>query len=303
VPLEVEIYRNKDRSTIGKELMNRIEREDGSNSASLLNTKGKNPDLSFSLVAAQTILWYKKAQSLIEEEMEVIASLADDNGAINPRQLEPKAENLLKLYLDNQDTWQEVCLVAKKNELSGTATTYALNRPMAFRLSESRARLVLFGAFNAMAGGSVAVSQTNNLAKFRRAFDQSCAVYVGGPDRMEDPAEMIHGIPDLEGAEEICPGTGIYKGGMPAAVQGVLDGKYNALDFRFFIGCHEYIDGELDVAIYSNKYQPIACARALALKQCIQLPKPLWHEVLELCGGELREVSRLEMMKRDDIQE
>ena len=120
---------------------------------------------------------------------------------------------------------------------------------------------------------------------------------------MEKMGVIIHGISDLEGAVEISPGTGIYRGGMEAAVDGVLEGRFNPLDFRFFIGCHDYRNGDLDVNIYSNKYQPIACTRALALKQCIQLPKPLWHEVMELCGGELREMSRLELMKRDDIEE
>ena len=307
VPLEMEMYRNKDKITIGKVLKERLEtNEDNSNTAPLLsNTEesGKIPDLSFSLVAAQTLLWYKKAQALIEEEMAKIAGLANKNGEINPRQLDPSSENLLKMYLENQETWQEVGLVAERNTLDGSAVTYVLNRPMAFKMSENLARLVLFGAMNSMADSSVAVSQSNKLSKFLRAFENSCAVYVGGPDKMESSATIIHGISDLEGATEVSPGTGIYRGGLEAAISGVLKGKYKPLDFRFFVGCHEYKNGDLDVAIYSNKYQPIACARALALKQCIQLPKPLWHEVLELCGGELREVSRLELMKRDDIQE
>jgi putative transcriptional regulator len=46
----------------------------------------------------------------------------------------------------------------------------------------------------------------------------------------------------------------------------------------------------------------VACARALALKQCIQLPKPLWHEVMEFCGGELSEISKLEFQKRTDLK-
>jgi len=50
-----------------------------------------------------------------------------------------------------------------------------------------------------------------------------------------------------------------------------------------------------------GKYQPIASARCIALKQCIALPKPLWHEVLELCGGELKDISALEFAKRDDL--
>ena len=40
----------------------------------------------------------------------------------------------------------------------------------------------------------------------------------------------------------------------------------------------------------------------MALKQCLGLPKPLWHEVLELCGGEMGELSRIELLKRDDLE-
>lgn len=39
----------------------------------------------------------------------------------------------------------------------------------------------------------------------------------------------------------------------------------------------------------------------MALKQCIGLPKPLWHEVMELCGDELGVISSLELLKRDDL--
>ena len=121
---------------------------------------------------------------------------------------------------------------------------------------------------------------------------------------------------------------------------GVLEGKYDPLEFRFFVGCHEYEESTLDVKVHLGKYQPIACARSLALKQCISLPKPLWHEgkaqetsrfwlvvsgmscwlklvflclvfrcnslhhllVMELCGGDLSDLSSLELMKRDDHQ-
>lgn len=128
----------------------------------------------------------------------------------------------------------------------------------------------------------------------------------------------------------------------PVAIDGVLSGKYKPLDFRFFIGHTRYAKGELEDAVSKGKYQPIACSRPLVLKQCIQLPKPLWHEgkkggcfciilknefvcchiplhtqnsyctntffylqmhslVLEFCGGELKEISKLELSKREDL--
>ena len=230
-----------------------------------------------------------------------ISNLANENGEIDPRELGAKSESLLHLYLDNQNTWQEVCLVAARDVSQGTATTFALNRPMSFSVTKNLARLVLFGSTNAMSD-RIPVSQTQQLVKFLTVFENSCAIYIGGPDKMQEPAVMIHGFGDLEGAQEIAPGTKVYRGGVDAAIDGVVSGKYNPLDFRFFVGCHDYENGDIDVAVHANKYQPIACARPIVLKQCIQLPKPLWHEVLELCGGELKELSKLELMKRDDIE-
>lgn len=127
-------------------------------------------------------------------------------------------------------------------------------------------------------------------------------VYIGGPDDQGKPAEIIHGIKSLRGAREIAPGTGIYRGGLAAAVDGVLKGLYQPMDFRFFVGKHRYEDNLLDVSILLGKYQPVACSRALALKQCISLPKPLWHEVMEWVGGDMAHISNLEFSKRDDLK-
>jgi hypothetical protein len=49
---------------------------------------------------------------------------------------------------------------------------------------------------------------------------------------------VVHGIEALPGGVEISPGSSIYRGGLQAAVQGVLDGKYKPLDFLFFVGKH-----------------------------------------------------------------
>lgn len=166
-----------------------------------------------------------------------------------------------------------MCLVLERNVKRGTCTTVVLNRPMALKLTENLARLVLHGAFL-----SFTTRQKKDLVKFMLAFGNECAVYVGGSEGQDEPAILLHGICDLEGAVEISPNTGIYRGGIPAAVNGVLEGKYKPLDFRFFVGRHDYEESMLDVKVLLGKYQPIACARSLALKQCISLPKPLWHE-------------------------
>ena len=95
----------------------------------------------------------------------------------------------------------------------------------------------------------------------------------------------------------VAPGTRIFEGGVEAVVDGVLGGTIAPLDVRWFVGRHT----ELSAA--DGGWQAVACARTIALKQCLGLPKPLWHEVLELCGGEPAELSRLEIVKRPDVEE
>jgi len=279
MPLEAEIFKNFRHSITGRKLRQEFK----------TITSDSEP-----------AEWYRKAQKLVEHEMMEIAEKAGEGGEIDASILDDESAELLQLYLDNQETWQEVCLVLERDEETGTASTLVLNRPMALKLTENLAQLVLHGAYQT--APKTKETPKTDLVKFMMAFGQECAVYIGGPDEQDQPAEIVHGIADLPGAVEIYPGSRIYCGGLDAAVDGVLDGKYKPLDFRFFVGRHSYDESTLDVSVVLGKYQPVACARALALKQCISLPKPLWHEVLELCGGEMKEISQLELSKREDVR-
>jgi hypothetical protein len=265
MPLEVELYRNYRHSLMGRRLKDLLDQE-----RSLNNADGSSVPLEIGI-------WYARAKRMVEQEMGKIANMADEEGQIDATRLKEEASEMLSLYLDNQETWQEVCLVIDRDD-DGNSKTLVLNRPMAFQLTENLGRLVLLGAFQQEVSSGAFGSSRQDLVRFMMAFKQECAVYVGGPDEQGNPATLIHGIPDLPGAVEISPGSKIYQGGIEAAINGVLDGKYSALEFRFFVGCHSYEESTLEVAVHLGKYQPVACARSLALKQCISLPKPLWHE-------------------------
>jgi Uncharacterized ACR, COG1678 len=285
MPLEVELYRNHRHSLMGRRLKGLLERErspggddnvfggGGSSSSSPSPSSGPPPPLEIGT-------WYGRAKRMVEQEMAKIASTADEEGQIDASLLKEEATEMLSLYLDNQETWQEVCLVTEQRR-DGRSRTLVLNRPMAFQLTENLGRLVLFGAYPKEGGNGATGSSRQDLIRFMMAFKHECAVYVGGPDEQGKPATLIHGIPDLPGAVEISPGSKIYQGGVEAAIDGVLGGKYSPLAFRFFVGCHSYHESALEVAVHLGKYQPVACARSLALKQCISLPKPLWHEGME----------------------
>jgi hypothetical protein len=279
MPLEVEIFRNRHSLYIGHALY----RQHGEYFATRLGMD-------------QASTWYTKAQDLIEQRMEALSEVAingEHGQVIVPSELTPEQMELLQLYMDYQDHWQHVSLVLERDEVAGTATTLLINRPMSMKLNDNLGQLVLNGAYVTGMDGVLQPSEMD-FARFMKAFQNECAVYIGGPDEQEEPATLIHGIADLEGALEIAPGTGIYCGGLDAAIDGVLQGRYRPLDFRFFIGKHLYEDFALDLAVLQGKQQPVACARVLALKQCLSLPKPLWLEVMEYCGGDLTRIAHLE---------
>ena len=248
LPVEVELFRNHRHSVLGRKLRTKY--------------LGK-------LDLDDTSSWYQKAHLMVEDEMQDIAGRADDSGQIDSSLLSDESTEMLQIYLDNQETWQEVCLVVERDEDLGMAKTLVLNRPMAMKLTENLSKLVLFGAFPLSTENARPVQHTlkKDLVKFMLAFGNECAVYIGGSDSQDEAAIMIHGIKNLPGAQEISPGTGIYIGGLEAAIEGVIQGKYNPLEFRFFVGCHTYDESTLDVAVALGKYQPIACARSVALKQ------------------------------------
>ena len=57
--------------------------------------------------------------------------------------------------------------------------------------------------------------------------------------------------------------------------------------------------GELQQQVAAGAWWCAAGCRALALKQCLQLPVPLWLEVLCLMGGEQAEAARAEYQGED----
>ena len=171
---------------------------------------------------------------------------------------------------------------------SGCSEALVINRPITKNINRQLAQILLTGNQvdgNKGNGQKFGYDFEYGLEdKMVQAFGSDAAVYMGGPDKQSEPATLIHGIPNLDGATEIAPGTGIYQGGVSAAVDGILNGLYQPLDFRFFLGRQIYDPksypdkGTLLQKVEQASYQPVACARSVALKQCLGLPKPLWHE-------------------------
>ncbi|KAG1668845.1 hypothetical protein FOA52_004940 [Chlamydomonas sp. UWO 241] len=128
---------------------------------------------------------------------------------------------------------------------------------------------------------------TNAPSSVQQSFADN-RLYCGG-FTAQHVIHVVHGHGGLEGAIEIVPG--IFTGGEVAASAAVADGDHIAEDFRFHAGAVVWDRGELDAQAAQGAWYPAACARAVVLKQCIQLPTPLWREVLMLMGGEYKDVA------------
>ena len=298
MPLEYELWYHEN-SRLGKRLKERLQLTSDGTEYDVAGTEGEGSLSEDEFTGSvKTAYWFKSAQEMIKTDMQTIVNKGDTEGGgrIDPASLTNSELEMLEQYLHCQETWQEVCLVVEKDESMGTSSSVVINRPLATRANVDLASMCIFGEWS-----NDATSDPNKIVKFLDAFKDCCPIYVGGPDNHGKPALFIHGISELDGAKEISPGTELYIGGLDAAIDGILDGKYDPLEFRFFVGKHCYSDNELETRVEIGQYQPLACARSLALKQCIQLPKPLWHEVAELAGGQLKVISKLELGKRDDI--
>lgn len=185
-----------------------------------------------------------------------------------------------------------VCLVLDVDADGHTCRGLSLSQPLAWGLChEDRldvARRLLYGAPHGDRDAA-AVGTTDDddvAAQFIAAFGGTSVIYKGGPDGHSLPGVCVHGLPGrVDGSKELAPGTGVYLADVTAATQAVLDGRAPPEAFRIFAGWHE------GLSVADGAWVAAACSPSLVLRQSTGLITPLWHEVLDLCGGEYAEMS------------
>uniref|UniRef100_A0A383VTF1 YqgE/AlgH family protein n=1 Tax=Tetradesmus obliquus TaxID=3088 RepID=A0A383VTF1_TETOB len=193
---------------------------------------------------------------------------------------QPEVGGLLLASRDVPDTdkyWQAVVLLVQHSPAGSVGLI--LNRPSSLKLGVGRGGLK-FAIIGAPAG-------------MQDTFAES-RVYCGGMVR-QDVFHILHGH-NLEGSVALAPG--VYVGGEAAAVKAVAGGLIAADNFKFFCGAMVWEGSELQQEIDKGKWYTAAGSRNLCLKQVLQLPEPLWREVLGLMGGEYAS-----MAKEDDFDE
>ena len=206
---------------------------------------------------------YRTAGRFLRAQLQRIAQKGQVDGsgrlAIDPRSLGDADRQLLDMHQRYLGSWQEVVLVIKDD--ADGAVGVVLNRPAATEGAPHLSR-ALVEALESDGGAKVTTDA------FDGAFGKTIAAYVGKPAAREggsaNKAMVVHGLDDVEGARELAPNLGIYRGGAAAAAERVQAGTAEPLDFRFFIGRYEWGPGELAKDVRDGVYRPAACSRGVA---------------------------------------
>ncbi|KAJ8613808.1 hypothetical protein CTAYLR_004919 [Chrysophaeum taylorii] len=90
---------------------------------------------------------------------------------------------------------------------------------------------------------------------------------------------MIHAVQDLEGAKQIGD-SGIFVGGLKAAVERVAIGRNHPSDFKFFFNYVKWPKGQLDQDVQSGRWTPFDLPHDLILHQDDDgRPTDLWNKI------------------------
>lgn len=113
-------------------------------------------------------------------------------------------------------------------------------------------------------------------------------VYCGG-FVAQQVLHVLHGHA-LPRAVEVVPG--VFVGGEAAAVDAATAGQLDPSGFKFYSGAVVWEAGDLEAQVKAGVWLTAAASRSLILKPCLQLPTPLWTEVLMLMGGEAAQMAK-----------
>ena len=126
-------------------------------------------------------------------------------------------------------------------------------------------------------------------ASMMKAFADE-PVYMGGPVG-SDQLLVLHPYANVKGATRVMEGA--YFGGLEGAQDLVERGEANPREFKFFVGYSGWAAGQLEGEIDDRASWYVAAASSdVVMPHCIQLPVPLWRQVLGSMGGDYARLAR-----------
>ena len=135
---------------------------------------------------------------------------------------------------------------------------------------------------------------------FGRSAFADQPVYIGGPDSIESGVlSVLHGDDALYDKKKMSePLEGVYVG----RVTDVPDGVGDVSKMRLFAGCLKWSAGVLEKEVEEGSWYCISASNLFALEHCIQLPKPLWVEIMQGQGDPFAKIAGL-VYKEDSDEE
>lgn len=118
-------------------------------------------------------------------------------------------------------------------------------------------------------------------------------IYAGGPDLVDNGVlTVLHGQGDVVDVSEASqPLDGVFAGGLDKYVQAVKAGRVEPGFGRLFVGCIRWKKGELEREVDEGSWYCVAASPLFALEHCIQLPKPLWVEIMQSQGKPFAQIA------------
>lgn len=175
-----------------------------------------------------------------------------------------------------------------KYEQGVGATGLVMNRPMLGTLAE----LEKDGCFDSNLNLSTTVMGSQ-------------PVYIGGPD-MTDKMRLsvLHGDAKLQvdGMREPLGGVFLSEAEIFLESSGGMS-QADAANARLFMGCIRWEPGELESEVSEGSWFCVAASPMYALKHCIQLPKPLWVEIMQSQGMPFAKIASQVYNDEDELEE
>mmetsp|Transcript_9079 Transcript_9079/g.39953 ORF Transcript_9079/g.39953 Transcript_9079/m.39953 type:complete len:287 (-) Transcript_9079:775-1635(-) len=113
-------------------------------------------------------------------------------------------------------------------------------------------------------------------------------VYLGGPVGASNII-VLHDYPGLEGNTEVV--KDVFIGGVPGAIQLAKKGQLDPNRLRFFYGYAGWQKNQLEQEVKEGAWFVAVTSNDVVTDHCIQLPRPLWRQVLDLMGGKYAAIS------------
>ncbi len=120
-------------------------------------------------------------------------------------------------------------------------------------------------------------------------------VYLGGPNGFEGSALLVlHGDARAAARNRKThePLPGVYVAPIDTSRGARAATTPLTADARVFAGCVRWPPGKLEAEVSESEWFCISASEKFATSHCIQLPKPLWVEIMESQGEPFGKIAR-----------